>query len=91
MHIIKYVTNYKTMTYIIKVNPLKIPKFSNYTTFNEEYEKYARKCKKKAWISPEMFSLEFDTTLEDLRDCIFVRPTEKELKIINKFNVLEII
>lgn len=78
-------------TFIIKVNPLKIPKFSNYTTFQEEYEKYARKCKKKAWATPEIYSLHFNTTLEDLRDCIFVRPTEEEEKIINKFKVLEII
>ena len=52
-------------TFIIKVNPLKMPNFGNYSTFQEEFEKYARKCKKKAWATPEGFSLEFDTTLQD--------------------------
>ena len=52
-------------TFIIKVNPLKMPNFGNYSTFQEEFEKYARKCKKKAWATPEGFSLEFETTLQD--------------------------
>lgn len=78
-------------TFIIKVNPLKVPKFSNYTTFQEEYEKYLRKCKKKAFASPEGFSLEFDTTLQDLVDCVFVHPIsdEEEAIIRKKFKILE--
>ena len=59
-------------TFIIKVNPLKMPKFGNYTTFQEEFEKYARRCKKKAWATPEGFSLDFDTLLQDLKESIFV-------------------
>ena len=78
-------------TFIIKVNPLKMPNFSNYSTFQEEFEKYARKCKKKAWATPEGFSLEFDTTLQDLKDSVFVRPIsdEEEIIIRKRFKILE--
>ena len=78
-------------TFIIKVNPLKMPNFGNYSTFQEEFEKYARKCKKKAWATPEGFSLEFDTTLQDLKDSVFVRPiSDEEEDIIRKrFKILE--
>ena len=78
-------------TFIIKVNPLKMPNFGNYSTFQEEFEQYARKCKKKAWATPEGFSLEFDTTLQDLRDSVFVRPisNEEEAIIRKRFKILE--
>lgn len=78
-------------TFIIKVNPLKMPNFGNYSTFQEEFEKYARKCKKKAWATPEGFSLEFDTTLQDLKESIFVRPIsdEEEVTIRKRFKILE--
>ena len=78
-------------TFIIKVNPLKMPNFGNYSTFQEEFEKYARKCKKKAWATPEGFSLEFDTTLQDLKDSVFVRPIsdEEEQVIRKRFKILE--
>lgn len=78
-------------TFIIKVNPLKMPNFGDYTTFQEEFEKYARRCKKKAWATPEGFSLEFDTTLQDLVDCVFVHPiSDEEESIIRKrFKILE--
>ena len=78
-------------TFIIKVDPLRMPKFNNYSTFQEEFEKYARKCKKKAWATPEGFSLEFDTTLQDLKDSVFVRPIsdEEEAIIRKRFKILE--
>lgn len=78
-------------TFIIKVNPLKVPNFGDYTTFQEEFEKYARKCKKKQWATPEGFSLEFDTTLQDLRESVFVHPiSDEEEQIIRKrFKILE--
>ena len=78
-------------TFIIKVNPLKVPNFGNYTTFQEEFEKYARKCKKKQWATPEGFSLEFDTTLQDLKESVFVHPiSDEEEQIIRKrFKILE--
>lgn len=78
-------------TFIIKVNPLKMPNFGDYTTFQEEFEKYARKCKKKQWATPEGFSLEFDTTLQDLRESVFVHPiSDEEEQIIRKrFKILE--
>ena len=68
-----------------------MPNFGNYSTFQEEFEKYARKCKKKAWATPEGFSLEFDTTLQDLKESIFVRPiSDEEGAIIRKrFKILE--
>ena len=77
--------------FIIKVNPLKMPNFGNYSTFQEEFEKYARKCKKKAWATPEGFSLEFDTTLQDLKESVFVRPIndEEEAIIRKRFKILE--
>lgn len=78
-------------TFIIKVNPLKVPNFGDYTTFSEEFEKYARRCKKKFWATPEGFSLEFDSLLQDLRECVFVRPIsdEEEAIIRKKFKILE--
>ena len=68
-----------------------MPNFRNYSTFQEEFEKYARKCKKKAWATPEGFSLEFDTTLQDLKESIFVRPIsdEEEAIIRKRFKILE--
>ena len=68
-----------------------MPNFGDYTTFQEEFEKYARRCKKKAWATPEGFSLEFDTTLQDLKESIFVRPIsdEEEAIIRKRFKVLE--
>lgn len=78
-------------TFIIKVNPLKMPNFGDYTTFQEEFEKYARRCKKKTWATPEGFSLEFDSLLQDLRECVFVRPIsdEEEAIIRKRFKILE--
>ena len=68
-----------------------MPNFGNYSTFQEEFEKYARKCKKKAWATPEGFSLEFDTTLQDLKDSVFVRPISdaEEVIIRKRFKILE--
>ena len=68
-----------------------MPNFGDYSTFQEEFEKYARTCKKKAWATPEGFSLEFDTTLQDLKDSVFVRPIsdEEEAIIRKRFKILE--
>ena len=68
-----------------------MPNFGNYSTFQEEFEKYARKCKKKAWATPEGFSLEFDTTLQDLKESVFVRSIsdEEEAIIRKRFKILE--
>ena len=68
-----------------------MPNFGNYSTFQEEFEKYARKCKKKAWATPEGFSLEFDTTLQDLKESVFVKPIsdEEEVIIRKRFKILE--
>lgn len=68
-----------------------MPNFGDYTTFQEEFEKYARRCKKKSWATPEGFSLEFDSLLQDLRECVFVRPIndEEEAIIRKRFKILE--
>lgn len=68
-----------------------MPNFGDYTTFQEEFEKYARRCKKKTWATPEGFSLEFDSLLQDLRECVFVRPIsdEEEAIIRKRFKILE--
>lgn len=80
-------------TLIISIKNNKNPKFGNaiVTTFEEEYEKYKVKCTKKQWRSPEGFSLEFDSLLQDLRECVFVRPIsdEEEAIIRKQFKILE--
>lgn len=61
------------------------------STFEEELELYKRKCKKKQWATPEGFSLEFDASLSDLKECIFVYTNSQNTidKIKEKFNVIE--
>lgn len=68
----------------------RIPKNIDYTTFEEEYAKYARKCKPK-WRTPEGFSLEFDSTLADLRQSCFIYTDNSVLAelIRKKLNVIE--
>lgn len=61
------------------------------TSFDEEYEKYLRRCKKKQWATVEGFSLEFDSLLSDLKKSIFIYTDSKSTidKIRKKFNVIE--
>lgn len=68
----------------------QIPKNLPYNTFEEEYTKYARKCKPK-WRTHEGFSLEFESTLQDLRQSVFIHTTDIDLinTIRNKLNVIE--
>lgn len=72
----------------------KIPKIENaiVTTFDDEFEKYKVRCKKKQWRTMEGFSLEFDTCLSDLKKCIFIYPGNEDVeKWVKKFyKVLEI-
>lgn len=71
----------------------KIPKIQNaiVTTFDDEFEKYKSKCKKRQWRTIEGFSLEYDTCLSDLRKCVFIYPGNDEVESwIRKFyKVLE--
>lgn len=53
-------------------------------TFEEEFNRYRRHCKKKCWATPEGFSLMYDSTLSDLKKSVFVytdnEDTYKHLK-----------
>lgn len=53
-------------------------------TFEEEFNRYRRHCKKKCWATPEGFSLMYDSTLADLKKSVFVytdnEDTYKHLK-----------
>lgn len=61
-----------------------------YSTFNQVYSNYARRCKKKFETTPEMFSLLFDSTLEDLKKSIWIKCKDSEVESIKKkFNVIE--
>lgn len=61
-----------------------------YATFNVMYNKYVRGCRKKFETSPEMFSLMYNSTLEDLKKSIWVTCKDSEIeKIKDKFNVIE--
>ena len=61
-----------------------------YSTFNELYSIYARRCKKKFEATPEMFSLLFNSTLEDLKKSIWIKCKDSEVESIKKkFNVIE--
>lgn len=71
---------------IVLLNNSKIPSFNNVNvfTFEEEFEKYKRKCKKSAFRTEACFSWHFDSTLSDLKKSIFVYPldinTEDQIK-----------
>lgn len=59
-------------------------------TFSEEYEIYLSKAK-KPWRTPEGFSLQFDTTLSDLKLCYFIHCGNDEIENLlkKKLNVIE--
>ena len=60
-------------------------------TFEEEYGEYLRKCKKKQWTTEEGFSLGFDTSLSDLKKCIFIKASDGDIIFIirKQFNIIE--
>lgn len=78
---------------VVLLKGFKVPKIENaiVTTFNEEFEKYKVKCKKKQWRTVEGFSLDFNTCLSDLKNCVFVYPGNEDVeKWVKKFyKVLE--
>lgn len=77
---------------IVFLNGKKVPKFNNavINTFEEEYNKYKLRNKKN-WLTEEGFSLDFDSTLEDLKKSIFVYPNniESEKWIKKYYKVIE--
>lgn len=58
--------------------------------FGEEYALYLRKAKKN-WRTEEAFSLEFESTLSDLKKShfIYVDRSDLELLIKKRLNVIE--
>lgn len=66
----------------------KIPKIQNaiVTTFDEEYEKYKRSCKKDYLRTEACFSWNFDSTLQDLKKSVFIYPGNEDVeRWIRKF------
>ena len=63
---------------IVLIN--KVPKIQNaiITTFNEEFEKYKRACKKDFLRTEACFSWNFSSTLQDLKKSVFVYPGNKD-------------
>lgn len=82
--------NYIKMKKLIVKGP--IPKIPNciINSFEEEYNQYLRNAS-KYWKTPEGFSLEFDSTLSDLKKSyfIYVEDTNIELIIKKRLNVIE--
>lgn len=74
---------------IVKGNITSIPNCT-INDFEEEYSSYLRKAKKN-WRNKEGFSLEFDSTLEDLLQSHFVYVDRRDLEFLIKkqFNVIE--
>lgn len=68
---------------VIKNNKITKIKGADIFTYSEEYNKYKRTCigKKAKWATEEGFSLDFNTTLDILKKCIFVYPFNKETEI----------
>jgi hypothetical protein len=66
----------------------KIPNIKNATicTYEEEYQKYLNKCKTKIWRTPEGFSLNFNSTLKELKNSVFIYPDNENVEAwIKKF------
>lgn len=71
----------------------KLNKVSNGVvyTFEEEFNRYRRHCKKKCWATPEGFSLMYDSTLADLKKSVFVYTDNKNTykHLIKFYKVIE--
>lgn len=63
----------------------------NITPFKQKLSEYKNSVKKKHLATEEIFSLFYDTTLDDLRNSIWISINDDELPmIIKKLKVLEI-
>ena len=58
--------------------------------FDDEYALYLRTAKKN-WRTMEAFSLEFDSTLSDLKKSHFIYVDREDLLIKKRLNVIEVI
>lgn len=58
--------------------------------FEEEFSKYLRNAN-KYWRTREAFSLDFDSTLEDLKNSHFIYTDRRDIEYLIKkqFNVIE--
>ena len=60
--------------------------------FRDEFLKYCKKKGMKEYFkTEEYFSTKFDTTLERLRTCVFIRGNKDILKSIDKEIIIEVI
>lgn len=60
----------------------KVPRIKNaiITSFNEEFEKYKRSCKKDFLRTEACFSWNFNSTLQDLKKSVFVYPDNEDIE-----------
>ena len=66
-------------------NPLEVINRLGYTpiiySFDDMYEKFKRKAKKPGLATQEYFSLDYNSTLEDLRNCYWLEiPSISKIK-----------
>lgn len=62
-------------------------------TFSEIFQEYCKTLKKsqKGLATPEVFSLQYDSLLSDLKKSVWVTVSKNEVSLINKkLNILEI-
>lgn len=62
-------------------------------TFSEIFQEYCKTLKKsqKGLATPEVFSLQYDSLLSDLKKSVWVTVSKNEVPLINKrLNILEI-
>ena len=66
--------------------PKNLPYMVN--NFEDEYSKYLRKAPKE-WRTPEGFSLDFDSTLSDLKKAYFIYVDDIDLELRQRLKVIE--
>lgn len=62
-------------------------------TFSEIFQEYCKTLKKsqKGLATPEVFSLQYDSLLSDLKKSVWITVNKNEVSLINKkLNILEI-
>lgn len=62
-------------------------------TFSEIFQEYCKTLKKsqKGLATPEVFSLQYDSLLSDLKKSVWITVSKNEVPLINKkLNILEI-
>lgn len=81
------------MKQLVILTNKRVPKIENATvlTFEEEFEKYKRGCKKDFLRTEACFSWNFNSLLKDLKNSVFVYPGNEEVEkwIKNFYKVIE--